>query len=51
MSGIEILAPLLFMLAIVLLVLAAFDVKHPRLNLGWLGVAALAGADLVLVLT
>lgn len=33
---------ILYVLAIVLLFLAAFGVNHPRINLGWLGLAVLA---------
>lgn len=51
MSGIEILAPLLAGLSVVLFILAGIGVTHPKLNLGWLGGAALAGVSLVLILT
>lgn len=33
---------ILIVLGIVLLFLAAFNVNHPRVNLGWLGAAVLA---------
>lgn len=33
---------ILIVLGIVLLFLAAFNVAHPRVNLGWLGLAVLA---------
>jgi hypothetical protein len=33
---------ILTLLGIILLFLAAFGVNHPRVNLGWLGLAVLA---------
>ena len=38
-TGVMMLALVLYIIAFVLLVLAAFNVGHPTLSLGWLGLA------------
>lgn len=47
----EIFAPILVGVGMGLLVLAGIGVSHPRLGLGWLGLAAWAAAELILMVT